>query len=484
MKTSDWWRTATRSEIEAYQGKKLNWFLKNRLVPFTKHYKKTFEENGIDPGSIKSVDDLARLPFTQKSMIDNPRDFTIIPDKEVLKKQPSTILKALRYGPKKTQELLDRELRPIFMTSTTGRSSEPLPFLYSQHDIANLEESGRRIAHLAQAEDDYKMVNTFPFAPHLAFWQGHYTSIGRNMFTLSTGGGRTMGTEGNTRAITKINPDVIIAMPTFMYHLMQSAAEQGLQWDNLKTLVMGGEKVPAGMRQKLAELAAQIGVPKLNVISTYGFTEAKLVFMECITGTLDRPSGFHLYPDKCIVEVVNPDTGERVPDGESGEIIFTSLDSRGTSVLRYRTGDIIEKGITWEKCAHCGTTAPRLLGKISRVSDVKRLNISKLKGNLVDFNQLEHLLDDDDRLGAWQIEIRKKNNDPLSSDELVVRAVPMRECDVEELSEDIRKKMRAQTEISPNEVTFHTWKEMRKLQGVGQELKERKVVDKRSEATG
>ncbi len=79
MKNNDWWQTASRAEIEAYQGKKLHWFLKNRLVPFTSHYKQVFAEEGIDPNEIRTLDDLRRVPFTHKRMIAQPRDFVIIP---------------------------------------------------------------------------------------------------------------------------------------------------------------------------------------------------------------------------------------------------------------------------------------------------------------------------------------------------------------------------------------------------------------------
>src|SRR5690606_28691038 len=99
--------------------------------------------------------------------------------------------------------------------------------------------------------------------------------------------------------------------------------------------------------------------------------------------------------------------------------------ARGTVVLRYRTGDLIENGITYEPCPYCGRTCPRLLGKISRVSDIRELDIGKLKGTLVDFNRLENLLDDMDGLGAWQIELRKRNDDPLESDQVIVHAVAM-----------------------------------------------------------
>ena len=104
---------------------------------------------------------------------------------------------------------------------------------------------------ICQAAPDFKVINAFPFAPHLAFWQAHYASVGASIFTLSTGGGKVMGTDGNVKVISKINPDVVIAMPTFLYHLLQQASEEKLEWTNLKRLVLGGEKVPDGMRRNL-----------------------------------------------------------------------------------------------------------------------------------------------------------------------------------------------------------------------------------------
>src|SRR5256714_8248077 len=121
----------------------------------------------------------------------------------------------------------------------------------------------------------------------------------------------------------------------------------------------------------------------------------------------DQPSGgYHLYPDLGIMEVIDPASGEVVPDGHPGELVFTPLDSRGTVVLRYRTGDYIDGGLVYEPCPHCGRRMPRLVGKISRSSEIKSMNLDKLKGTLVDFNQLEHVLDDAPNIGTWQLEIR------------------------------------------------------------------------------
>lgn len=475
---ASWWETASRDEIHHRQDAILRRFLKERVVPFCAHYRKLFSELGIEAGDIRSSDDLTRLPFTSKRHLENPRDFVIIPDEDLLKRQWSTIVRAITHGPATAKQQLEGELRPILLTSTTGRSSAPVPFLYTKHDLARLEEGGRRLMVLCQSDSSWRHVNAFPFAPHLAFWQAHYASLGFNTFMLATGGGKTMGTDGNIRLIDKINPDAIIAMPTFLYHLLQEGSAAGSRWGKLKRLVLGGEKVPAGMRRKLTSLCAEMGSPEVAIMSTYGFTEAKIAWTECLPPRDAPPSGFHTYPDMAFVEIIDPETGERVADECPGEVVITQLDARGTIVLRYRTGDLIEGGMTYQPCPYCGRTCPRLLGKISRISDIRRLNIGKLKGTLVDFNSLENILDDTDGLGAWQVEIRKRNDDPLESDIIHVHAVAM-DDDRSALSETIKDRFHSIMEFSPNEILFHSWEEMRRMQGVGEELKEKKVVDNR-----
>ncbi len=477
-RNTTWWENASPDEVHHRQDELLKQFLADRAVPFTAYYRKLFADHHIDPGGLRGTDDLTLLPFTTKQDLETPRDFVIIPDEAALKHQWSSLKLALTNGPSGAKQMLEEELRPIFLTSTTGRSAASVPFLYTQHDIANLTEGGRRLMQLCQSDPTWRHINAFPFAPHLAFWQAHYASIGHNTFMLSTGGGKTLGTEGNIRVIGKIDPDAIIAMPTFLYHLLQEGLSHGARWSKLKRLVLGGEKLPAGMRRKLRALCHEMGADEVAIMSTYGFTEAKIAWTECLPPDGGEPSGFHIYPDMAFVEIVDPETGKRVPDGQPGEIVFTPLDARGTVVLRYRTGDLIEHGITREPCPYCGRTCPRLLGKISRVSDIRRLHIEKLKGTLVDFNTLENILDDTDGLGAWQIELRKRYDDPLESDQVIVHAVATSD-NHETLKKQIIQRFHNVTEFSPNDVVFHDWKEMRNLQGVGEKLKEEKVVDHR-----
>src|SRR5437899_212877 len=357
----------------------------------------------------------------------------------VLERRPDTICRAILHGKEAVKKGFEAEFRPIFVTFTTGRSAEPTPFFFTQVDLANLQTAARRVTEICGGRTDYKMLNMFPFAPHLAFWLAHYAGTAGGILTLSTGGGKVMGTDGTVRNLRKLNPDVLIGMPTFIYHLFHQAAEEGVRCENLKRIVLGGEKVSHGMREKLRALAFELGSPDVNVVGTYGFTESKQAWPECPFPHDQSSSGYHLYADLAIIEIIDPITGEIQPPGAPGEIVFTPLDARGTVVLRYRTGDVTDGGLTYERCAHCGRSLPRLMGNISRRSEVKEMSFDKIKGTLVDFNELEHVLDDAPHIGAWQIELRKRNDDPLELDELILHVQKTNGVDDERLAMDLNE---------------------------------------------
>ena len=480
------WQTLDRDAAHALQGRQLYRYLRDCVLPFSAHYRRVFVDHGVGADDIRSLDDLRKLPFTSKQDLlptpDEPRrslDFALIPDPRVLSRRPTVILRALLRGKSRVKDELDREWRPTFMTATTGRSTDSVSFLYTQRDLRNLEVAGGRIAEIARVSREERMLNMFPFAPHLAFWCMHYAGVSHNTFALSTGGGKCMGTEGNIKAIAKLKPQILVAMPTFIYHVLQQAIDEGLRLEGVRLICLGGEKVPDGMRRKLSAMCAQLGSPDVQVIATYGFTEAKLAFTECPFTPGGKPPGYHLYPDMGIVEVVNPETGEPVPDGVGGEIVWTPLEARGTVVLRYRTGDHIEHGLTWDACPCCGRKLPRLMGRISRVSDFRSLRFQKIKGTIVDFNELEHALDDVRGLGAWQIELRKAHDDPLDLDEIVLHVTRMAGMAESTLERTLRDLLQANFELRPNRIEFHTADEIRVLHQVGVALKEQKVVDHR-----
>lgn len=486
MKTllpSPLWDAAKPEFWEDWQLRRLREYLKRRVLPFSAHYRQLFQESGIEAGDIKTWKDWQRVPFSNKSDLtgssERLRDFVLQPVLPVLKREPRVILDAILHGREHAGRLLESEFRPLLLTSTTGRSSEPVPFLYTKHDLANLEKAGRRIMETGRSDRGYRHVSLFPFAPHLGFWQAHYAGLGFGTFMLSTGGGKTLGTEGNIALIEKIRPDIIIGMPTFVYHLLHQAVEEKRNWPGIKRVVLGGEKVPQGLRSRLRSLCSELGSLGAHVISTYAFTEAKMAFPECPTMPHEGASGFHLYPDLALIEITDPKTGERVPDGKPGEIVFTPLDARGTVVLRYRTGDIAEGGMTWDACPHCGRRCPRLIGPISRVSERRLLNIEKLKGTLVDFNVLQHLLDDQRGIADWQIEIRKLHDDPLECDVILLHLAAEPGASEGFIREQVARRFQQSTELKPNAIHFHPVAEMRERLGIGRLLKEEKIADHR-----
>jgi phenylacetate-coenzyme A ligase PaaK-like adenylate-forming protein len=481
------WDRLPQDELRHLQIKRLRDFLRRKVIPFSPHYRRVFAEAGVDPASIRSFHDLEKLPFTAKESIQAaPRDFVLAPDPAVLRRQPGIVVRAVLLGKTRLHRELEREFRPVMLTSTTGRSSNPVPFLHTLHDIDNLLLAGRRMMEVCRSQREFRHVNLFPFAPHLAFWLAHYAGIGFGTFCTGTGGGKVMGTDATIAFIDKIQPEALIGMPTFIYHVLSQAVAEEKHWPKLCRIVLGGEKVPAGLRRKLKALCAQVGAGKVDVMATYGLTEAKLAFPECPAcggaGGEDEPTGYHLYPDLSLVEIVDPHTGRTQPDGTGGEIVLTALDSRGTVVVRYRTGDIISGGISHEPCPACGRRCPRLLGRISRVSDFRHLHLDKIKGTLVDFNELEHVLDDLECVGSWQIEIRKLHDDPLETDTLTIRASLSGTLGEEAARRAITRRVMEATELRPNSIEFHAPAEMRALQEVGRALKEKKVADHRAAA--
>src|ERR1700722_1140795 len=118
------------------QGDLLRRYLEQTVLPFSKHY----AAFANDLRRIRSVEDLRHLPFTVKRDVqDNPRDFIVVPDKKILARRPSTIVRALLHGRQAVEESFEHEFRPSFMTFTTGRSAQPLPFLYTGHDLDRLQ---------------------------------------------------------------------------------------------------------------------------------------------------------------------------------------------------------------------------------------------------------------------------------------------------------------------------------------------------------
>ena len=483
------WDQMSAAHARAVQEVRLRDFIRKQVYPFSPHYHRLMDERGIDPCSIRTLKDLRRIPFTSKEDLvgterhpEKAREFVLQPSAEALRRRPSTLLRTLCGGPGHARRTLQQEYGPLLMTSTTGRSADPVPFIYTGHDIDNLSTAGGRVIDLGDCAPGDRILNLFPYAPHLAYWLTHYAAHARNVFSVGTGGGKVLGTTGNLDLLEKVRPTILVGMPTFLYHLLHQGAAEKRRLESLRCIVLGGEKVAPGTRGKLARFAAQMGAPRVSTLATYGFTEAKLAYPECAVPVGESSTGYHLFPDLGIVEIIDPDSGEVQPEGCGGEIVFTPLKARGSVVLRYRTGDLCEGGVVHEPCPRCGRNVPRLLGRISRASGIHGMRLHKLKGTLVDFNELEHMLDGIDDIGSWQLELRKIDDDPMELDALVLHASLAPAADPQYVRRHLIEQFLQTAELRPNEIQFHTERGMRRLHGVGSVLKEERIVDNRPAA--
>jgi len=488
----DAWREITSlnySQIKDLQNQRLHSFINTHVYPFSPYYRKLFNDKKIDPRKIRTREDLKRIPYIIKTDLitkDNPqkfKDFILQPDKEKIKRfWPKSRLLELAFkswvNGRSVEDDLGREYRPIFMTFTTGTTNAPVAFMYSRYDLDNLNISGARMVDLFGIKSDERIMNLFPFAPHLAFWQTFFGAIEADIFSLSTGGGKVMGTEGNLTAMLRMKPSGILGVPSYIYHLIRYAQEKGHDLSFLKKIVLGAAKVTAAYKQKLSDMLAQQGARNVYIFGTYGFTESRTAWAECPADNY-QSSGYHLYPDKEIFEIINPTTGEVLDDTADGELIYTSLDSRASVMLRYRTGDFVKGGITYGLCPFCKRMTLRLSSDITRLSDNKDIHLSKVKGTLVNLSHFAEVLSGIPEINEWQLEIRKHKNDPYEVDEMVVYVTPQNGANTGTLSQSIKDQLTGATEVAPNEIKFIGLEEMVKRLELETANKEKRILDSR-----
>ncbi len=480
-------------ELKSLQDRTLHHFITTRLYPFSPHYRKLFDKNNIRPDSIRRAEDLKALPFTsKKSFLEVVEEdpavgtlaFCLQPNEETIKKYLPKgellnifLMKTLR-GEDYVKNRLEKEYKPIFLTATAGTTNNPISFLYTSYDIDNLYLYGKRLLSIIDIKKEKAAVNVFPYAPHLAFWQTVFGGISADVFILSTGGGKTLGTEGNIRSILKVRPEFLIGVPNYVYHLLKTARAEKHNMSFLKRIVLGAGRVSTGFKLKLCGILDDMGSSNVQVMGTYGFTEARSAWAECST-PIDVSSGYHTYPDKEIFEVIDPETGEVKGEGEDGELVYTCIDGRGSAVIRYRTGDYVKGGITYAPCPHCGRTVPRISSDIVRTSNVKNLQLSKIKGSLINVNDLEYFLDSKKEINDWQIEITKKDGDPYEVDELILYVCPFGDVDKAELARHINEEVLTVTDVTFNKIHFVSAEEIHHRIEIEASVKAKKIVDRR-----
>ena len=356
--------TASREQITAWQNE--------RLVKQVKHvwdnvpyYRKKMEAAGVTPEDIKSIEDLHKLPFVTKA----------------------DLREAYPYG------LLAEPLKNcVRIQSTSGTTGKRVVAFYTQHDIDLWEDCcARAITAAGGTDEDVCQVSygygLFTGGPGL---NGGSHKVG--CLTIPTSSGNT---ERQIMFIRDLNATILCCTPSYAAYLGESMKEMGLSPEEipLKAGIFGAEAWSEEMRQ---DIQKTLGIKAYDI---YGLTELSGpgVSFECSAQT-----GMHINEDHFIAEVIDPDTGEVLPDGTYGELVFTSITKEAFPLLRYRTRDIVK--LSHEKCP-CGRTHVKMSKPRGRSDDMLII-----RGVNVFPSQIETVLLNKGYPANYQIIVDRVNN--------------------------------------------------------------------------
>ena len=358
-------------ELETMPHDQLRALQNERLVKQVKHvwdnvpyYRRKMEEKGVTPDDIKGVDDLHKLPFLKK---DDLRE-------------------AYPYG------LMGKPLSEcVRIHSTSGTTGKRVVAFYTQHDIDLWEDCcARAIVAAGGTKED---------VVHVAYGYGLFTGgsglhggshkVGCLTLPLSSG-----NTDRQLQFMTDLGSTILCCTPSYALYLAESIEERGIKDQiQLKAGIFGAEAWTEDMRR---DIENKLGIKAYDI---YGLTETSGpgVAFEC-----EAQTGMHINEDHFIAEIIDPETGEVLPEGSKGELVFTAIDKEAFPLLRYRTRDICV--LTREKCP-CGRTHVKMSKPMGRSDDMLII-----RGVNVFPSQIETVLLQQGYAANYQIVVDRVNN--------------------------------------------------------------------------
>ena len=367
--------TASREQIKQWQDERLVATVK-RVYENVEYYRKKMEEAGVTPDDIKSADDLHKLPFLTKADL---RD-------------------AYPYG------LMAAPLEDcVRIHSTSGTTGKRVVAFYTQHDIDLWEDCcARAIMAVGGTKKDVCQVcygyGLFTGGSGL---HGGSHKVGCLTLPMSSG-----NTERQLQFMTDLGSTILCCTPSYAAYLAESIYENGLRDQiKLKAGIFGAEAWTEEMRRDIEE---KLGIKAYDI---YGLTEISGpgVAFEC-----EAQTGMHINEDHFIAEIIDPETGEVLPEGSKGELVFTSITKEAFPLIRYRTRDICV--LTREKCS-CGRTHVKMCKPMGRSDDMLII-----RGVNVFPSQIEMVLLNKGLTANYQIVVDRANNS--DSIEVLVEMTP------------------------------------------------------------
>ncbi|MCD1586128.1 phenylacetate--CoA ligase [Halomonas sp. IOP_14] len=301
--TLDPLETASVDELRATQVKRLKWSLKYAYdnVPFYRH---SFDKAGAHPDDIQTLADLAKLPFTTKADLRDNYPFGMLatPMSEIVR-----------------------------IHASSGTTGQPTVVGYTQNDIDVWSDVMARSIRAAGGSRNDKVHVAYGYGLFTGGLGAHYGAERLGCAVIPMSGGQT---EKQVQLIRDFEPDIIMVTPSYMLNIADEMERQGIDPHTLplRTGIFGAEPWTDSMRTALEQ---RLGIDALDI---YGLSEVMGpgVGMECLE-TKDGPTIWedHFYP-----EIIDPVSGDVLPDGEYGELVFTTLTKEGLPVIRYRTRDL------------------------------------------------------------------------------------------------------------------------------------------------
>ncbi|MGC9141411.1 MAG: phenylacetate--CoA ligase family protein [Caldimicrobium sp.] len=320
----------SKEELRALQLKRLKRLL-NKVYKKVPHYRKKFEEAGVKPSDLKTLEDIRHFPFTTKEDLFVDYPFGLL------------------------SEPLEKVVRLHTSSGTTGK---PKALFFSKRDVMAQAELIARSLVMSGATSKDILQNSMTYGLFTGALVMHYGAELLGMLVIPAGPGNT---ERQIELMKTFGTTCIHMTPSYALYVASVILEKGLKPGKdlkLKRAYLGAEPYTEETRRKIEEML------KIEVFNCYGLSEmgGPGVGFEC-----PAKKGLHLWEDAFLVEIVNPENGEPVKPGEIGELVLTSLNREAMPLIRYRTRDLTH--FILEPCS-CGRTHVRIARILGRADDM------------------------------------------------------------------------------------------------------------------
>ncbi len=295
--------TASRDEIAALQLERLIWSLRHAYEnsPF---YRKRFDDHGVHPDDLKTLADLAKFPFTVKTDLrDNyPFGMFAVPREKIAR-----------------------------IHASSGTTGKPTVVGYTAKDIDTWADLGARSIRASGGRAGDIVHVAYGYGLFTGGLGAHYAAEKLGATVVPVSGGMT---ERQVTLIQDFKPRVIMVTPSYMLSILDEFNRQGIdpRESSLAVGIFGAEPWTNAMRREIEDAF------DMHAVDIYGLSEVMGpgVANECV----ETKDGLHIWEDHFYPEIINPETGEPVADGEMGELVFTTLTKEGLPIIRYRTRDL------------------------------------------------------------------------------------------------------------------------------------------------